>query len=64
MNVCSCAEQVETFWTLFQSGPHWAFEIFLMLLFDGLVGAIAWPFVKRHYGHHLQHDRIHEGERR
>jgi hypothetical protein len=38
----------ETFWTLLTDLPHWEFEIFLMVIFDGLVGAILWPLIKRH----------------
>lgn len=37
----------ETFWTLLHDSAHWEFEIFLMLIFDGLVGALAWPLIKR-----------------
>lgn len=47
----------ETFWTLLQDPAHWMFEIFLMILFDGLIGAIAWPFVHRHWKHHVDRDR-------
>jgi hypothetical protein len=36
---------------------HWEFELFLMLIFDGIVGAILWPFVKKHYDHHLARDK-------
>lgn len=47
----------ETFWTLFLNAAHWEFEIFLMLLFDVLIGALIWPFAKRHIVHHLDRDR-------
>jgi hypothetical protein len=46
----------ETFWTLLRDAAHWEFEIFLMLLFDGLVAGILWPFVRVHWKHHLAHD--------
>ena len=49
----------ETFWTLFRSAAHWEFELFLMLVFDVVLGAAVWPFVKRHWQHHVGHDRIH-----
>ena len=26
-------------------------------LFDGLIGALAWPFIKKHVGHHLERDK-------
>lgn len=36
------AEAHETFWTLLRDPAHWLFEIFLMVLFDGLVGLLIW----------------------
>jgi len=53
----------ETFWTLLRNGAHWEFELFLMLLFDGLIGALLWPFVKKHIEHHLERDRKEEQEK-
>lgn len=47
----------ETFWTLLHSLGHWEFEIFLMVVFDGLVGALLWPFASKHIKHHLLRDR-------
>ena len=47
----------ETFWTLLHDKAHWEFEIFLMVLFDGLVGALIWPFLKKHWYHHLERDK-------
>jgi len=38
----------ETFWMLFNSLAHWEFEIFLMLLFDVIIGWGLWGFIKRH----------------
>jgi hypothetical protein len=49
--------QPETFWTLLRDSAHWEFEIFLMLLLDGLVGAIAWPLIKKHWEHHIERDK-------
>jgi hypothetical protein len=46
----------ETFWSLFQDAAHWEFELFLMLLFDGLIFGLAWPFIRKHWHHHLDHD--------
>lgn len=46
----------ETFWTLLQDGAHWQFEIFLILLVDGLIGAIIWPFLKRIYSKNPHHE--------
>jgi hypothetical protein len=50
-------EQPETFWTLLHNAAHWEFEIFLMIVFDGVIGALAWPLVKKHWKHHLERDR-------
>ena len=46
----------ETFWTLLRDPAHWAFEIFLMLLFDGLLFGLCWPFVRKHWRHHIDRD--------
>ena len=54
-----CGEHVETFWTLLGNAAHWEFELFLMVVFDGLVGALAWPFLKKHWRHHVAHDEAH-----
>jgi hypothetical protein len=55
MIVLGCSQ--ETFWTLLHDRAHWEFEIFLMLLFDGIIGVILWPFAKKHIEHHLARDR-------
>ena len=64
-SVCRCPP--ETFWTLLHDKGHWEFEIFLMLLFDGLVGAILWPwiapFVKRHWKHHIDRDKREDADK-
>lgn len=59
MDACTCQEHAETFFTLAKDLAHWEFELFLMLVFDGLVGALAWPFIKKHFQHHLKHDALH-----
>lgn len=55
----TCAEHAETFWTLVTSAAHWELELFIMVVFDGIVGAIALPFLKRHWAHHVAHDKAH-----
>jgi len=50
----------ETFWDLMRSGPHWAFELFLMVLFDGLIGAILYPLFKRWLKAHDERKHAHE----
>jgi len=52
---CGCPP--ETFWTLLHDKAHWEFEGFLMLLFDVIIGAILWPFFKKHWQHHLDSDK-------
>jgi len=47
----------ETFFTLLRDPAHWLFEIFLMLLFDGLIGAILWPNFRRYVLHHQGDDK-------
>lgn len=47
----------ETFKSLFMNAAHWEFEIFLMLLFDGAVGMLIWPFIKKHWEHHVERDK-------
>lgn len=50
----------ETFLDLLQSPGHWAFELFIMLLFDGVLGALLWPKLRKHWQHHLDRDRAAE----
>lgn len=49
----------ETYWELMKDPSHWLFELTLLALFDGLIGALAWPLVKRWI---KTHDRIHHGK--
>jgi len=46
----------ETFWTLLQSAAHWQFELFLMFLFDVVIGLVLYPFFKRAVLHHKTDD--------
>lgn len=46
----------ETFWTLLRDKAHWQFEIFLMILFDLVLSGLLWPFVKKHWKHHVERD--------
>jgi len=54
----------ETFWTLLHDKAHWEFELFLMALFDGVIGAgivgFMWPRIKKHWKHHLERDKREE----
>ena len=51
----------ETFLTLIQDLAHWEFEIFLMVLFDGVIGFLLWgmllrPLWNRWFRHHKEDD--------
>ena len=46
----------ETFWTLLRDLPHWEFEIFLIFIFDVLLGIIIWPTIKKFTTHHKSDD--------
>lgn len=55
----------ETFFTLLTDAAHWQFEIFLIFLFDVLIGLLIWPWIKKFLIHHKSDDeRIAELERR
>ena len=45
----------ETFLELLTDPKHWGLEIVIMVVFDGLVGAILWPFAKRYWQRHHDH---------
>lgn len=57
MVVPGCGCQPDTFWTLLHDRAHWEFELFLMLVFDIILGGITWPFLKKHFEHHLARDK-------
>lgn len=48
----------ETFVDLLKSLPHWEFEIFLMVLVDGIILGLAVPLAKRWI---RRHDQTHHG---
>lgn len=52
----------ESFIGLLQDAAHWEFEVFLILLFDVLLGAIMWPVVKRHIHRDVGQAEGHEHE--
>ncbi len=47
----------ETFMSLLHDRAHWEFEIFLMVLFDGVLAGLIWPFVRKHWQHHVDRDK-------
>jgi hypothetical protein len=46
-----CPEH-ETFWNLLRDSAHWEFEIFLIIVVDGLLMGLLWPFIRKHINHH------------
>ena len=36
----------ETFWTLIKDTAHWEFELFLIFIFDILIGLLIWPAIR------------------
>jgi len=46
----------ETFWTLFTDLAHWEFELFLILLFDVIIGVLIWPRLRKFIRHHKSDD--------
>ncbi len=46
----------ETFFNLLEDPAHWEFELFLIFIFDILIGAIIWPYVRGWFKHHREDD--------
>jgi hypothetical protein len=46
----------ETFWSLLRDPAHWEFEIFLVVLIDGVLGAFLLPLFRRWISHHKSDD--------
>ncbi len=59
MDACTCAEHAETFATLVTNAAHWELELFIMVVVDGLALGLAWPFIRKHWKHHVKHDELH-----
>lgn len=36
----------ETFWTLIKDTANWEFELFLIFIFDILIGLLIWPAIR------------------
>ena len=55
------AYQSETFWSLLHHTAHWSFELFVGLIetfvIDVAIVGILWPFLHKHWQHHIDRDR-------
>jgi hypothetical protein len=47
----------ESLWDLLRSAAHWEFELLLMVVFDGIILGLCWPFLRKHWLHHLARDQ-------
>lgn len=55
---------METFFDLLKDPAHWEFEIFLIFIFDVIIGLIIWPFIQKAFTHHTSdHERLENLER-
>jgi hypothetical protein len=55
---------MESFFTLLADPAHWEFEIFLMIVFDVIIGFFIWPFIRKALVHHKSdHERLEDLER-
>ena len=55
---------METFFDLLKDPAHWEFEIFLMIVFDVVIGLVIWPFIRKALSHHKSdHERLGDLER-
>ncbi len=55
---------METFFDLLKDPAHWEFEIFLMIVFDVIIGFVIWPFIQKALVHHKSdHERLEDLEK-
>ncbi len=55
---------METFFDLLKDPAHWEFEIFLIIIFDVIIGLVIWPFIRGALIHHKSdHERLEDLER-
>ena len=46
----------ETFLTLLKDPAHWGFELFLVFIFDVVIGVLIWPWIRKFIIHHKSDD--------
>lgn len=49
--------ETETFFDLLKNAAHWEFELFLMVVFDVVIGALLLPQAKKWITHHKSDDQ-------
>ena len=55
---------METFFDLLRDPAHWEFEIFLIIVFDVIIGVVIWPFITKALSHHKSdHERLEDLEK-
>ena len=55
---------MESFFDLLKDPAHWEFEIFLIIIFDVIIGLVIWPFVQKALSHHKSdHERLRDLEK-
>ena len=52
----------ETYTELLRDPAHWYFELTLIVIFDIIIGAIAWPFIKQAIRKHDERKHPHKCE--
>ena len=55
---------METFFDSLKDPAHWEFEIFLIVIFDVIIGLVIWPYITKALVHHKSdHERLEDLER-
>ena len=47
---------IQEFIHLLKDPAHWAFEILLIIIFDGIIGLLLWPHIKQFIKHIKEHE--------
>jgi len=49
--------ETETFFTLLKDPAHWEFELFLIFVFDVVLGTLLLPWFRKATNHHEKDDK-------